>query len=117
MSASLPIRTTHEAVKANTTTQASEKANSSVRLGKYALNIRITISTVLCCWPAPASSCLVISAIVHTRDAWGKRRQSRLNVRLLHLHGLSVAIRFSVSVVVVLGIFRQSANPVQHYSN
>jgi hypothetical protein len=34
----------HDIVKANTTTQASEKANSNVRLGKYALNIRITIS-------------------------------------------------------------------------
>jgi hypothetical protein len=46
------MRTTQETVKAKTTTQASEKAKSNVRLGKYALNMRITISTVFCCWQA-----------------------------------------------------------------
>src|SRR5256885_11244708 len=108
------MRTTQETVKANTTTQASEKAKSNVRLGKYALNMRITISTVFCCWQA-LQLLFLCQHNMEALDAGSKLRHLRL--ALFHFHGLSVAIRFSIGAVVVLRICRQSADPVQYYTD
>src|SRR3954454_20614750 len=108
------MRTTQAIVKANTTTQASEKAKSNVRLGKYALNMRITISTVFCCWQA--LQLLVLCQHNMEALAAGKKRRHP-PLALFHLHGLSVTIGFSIGAVVVLRICRQSANPVQYYTD